>query len=277
MIDLSSALTTLAYGWRLLRRDGVALGFTSHDRNVRIGDLLYRAAPGLVPGGVTWGGADAAGGLDIDGVLSSGAITADDLDAGRWDGAALRLFLYDWSDPDAGTLRLSDGWLGAVHYDRSAGGGGQFRAELRDWTQILTAPVVPMTSPGCRADFGDADCGMPLPRFVWRASAQVVEGAWVTVTGDASLPPLDRFVHGRLRWLGGPNGGLVQPLFAADNGALILDQPPAFAVETGTRVLLTEGCDRDFATCAERFANAVNFRGEPHLPGMDLLTRYPGG
>ena len=30
------------------------------------------------------------------------------------------------------------------------------------------------------------------------------------------------------------------------------------------------------ATCAGRFANAVNFRGEPHLPGMDLLTRYPG-
>ncbi|HEY6917055.1 MAG TPA: phage BR0599 family protein, partial [Allosphingosinicella sp.] len=44
----------------------------------------------------------------------------------------------------------------------------------------------------------------------------------------------------------------------------------------GDLVEIAEGCDRSFATCRTRFGNAVNFRGEPHLPGMDLLTRYPG-
>jgi uncharacterized phage protein (TIGR02218 family) len=44
----------------------------------------------------------------------------------------------------------------------------------------------------------------------------------------------------------------------------------------GVRVRLTEGCDKRFETCRVRFANSVNFRGEPHLPGNDLLTRYPG-
>ncbi len=43
------------------------------------------------------------------------------------------------------------------------------------------------------------------------------------------------------------------------------------------RIALTEGCDKRFATCRTRFANSENFRGEPHLPGNDLLTRYPGG
>jgi hypothetical protein len=42
-------------------------------------------------------------------------------------------------------------------------------------------------------------------------------------------------------------------------------------------VELTQGCDKRAATCAERFANIANFRGEPHLPGFDLLTRFPGG
>ena len=41
-------------------------------------------------------------------------------------------------------------------------------------------------------------------------------------------------------------------------------------------VAIVEGCDKRLATCSERFVNAANFRGEPHLPGMDLLTRYPG-
>jgi hypothetical protein len=47
-------------------------------------------------------------------------------------------------------------------------------------------------------------------------------------------------------------------------------------VEAGMRALLTQGCDKRLATCSGRFGNAVNFRGEPFLPGMDLLTRYPG-
>ena len=47
-------------------------------------------------------------------------------------------------------------------------------------------------------------------------------------------------------------------------------------VEVGCRIELREGCDKRFETCVSRFANAINFRGEPHLPGNDLLTRYPG-
>jgi hypothetical protein len=47
-------------------------------------------------------------------------------------------------------------------------------------------------------------------------------------------------------------------------------------VDPGTLVLLVEGCDRTIATCRLRFNNAANFRGEPYLPGNDLLTRYPG-
>ena len=55
-----------------------------------------------------------------------------------------------------------------------------------------------------------------------------------------------------------------------------LRAPPRFD-GTGALVELTQGCDKLLATCAGRFGNAVNFRGEPWLPGIDLLTRYPGG
>lgn len=35
-------------------------------------------------------------------------------------------------------------------------------------------------------------------------------------------------------------------------------------------------CDRRWETCRTVFANAVNFRGFPSLPGEDFLTLYPG-
>jgi uncharacterized phage protein (TIGR02218 family) len=64
-------------------------------------------------------------------------------------------------------------------------------------------------------------------------------------------------------------------LSASGNVVEVRDLPKA-SVESGCRVELREGCDKRFETCVSRFANAANFRGEPHLPGNDLLTRYPG-
>jgi uncharacterized phage protein (TIGR02218 family) len=39
--------------------------------------------------------------------------------------------------------------------------------------------------------------------------------------------------------------------------------------------VVTAGCDKRFATCRDRFANTVNFRGFPHIPGNDFIVRYP--
>jgi uncharacterized phage protein (TIGR02218 family) len=38
---------------------------------------------------------------------------------------------------------------------------------------------------------------------------------------------------------------------------------------------ITAGCDKRFSTCRARFANAVNFRGFPHIPGNDFVIGYP--
>jgi len=57
---------------------------------------------------------------------------------------------------------------------------------------------------------------------------------------------------------------------------MTLRQPLTVMPAIGDRVMIREGCDKRFATCRTRFGNSDNFRGEPHLPGVDLLTRYGG-
>ena len=44
-----------------------------------------------------------------------------------------------------------------------------------------------------------------------------------------------------------------------------------FPILSGDACTLQAGCDRTTATCAGRFGNIVNFRGEPFVPGVDLL------
>ena len=49
---LDGELTTLAWCWRVERRDGVAIGLTSHDRDIVIDGLVHRASPGMTPSAI---------------------------------------------------------------------------------------------------------------------------------------------------------------------------------------------------------------------------------
>ena len=52
---LGQPVNTLAFCWRIERRDGVTIGLTSHDRDLMVGGLLYRAAPGMTPSAIRSG------------------------------------------------------------------------------------------------------------------------------------------------------------------------------------------------------------------------------
>lgn len=86
----------------------------------------------------------------------------------------------------------------------------------------------------------------------------------------------DILSYGKLRWLDGANTGLAADIIANSASVVTLARSPHFLVASGATIELIEGCDKRLETCATRFGNAINFRGEPHLPGNDLLTRYPG-
>lgn len=266
---LKRELATIALCWRLERRDGVALGFTTHDRDLAIGGLVYRAAPGMLPSSIARSDGFDLDALDVEGALTSDAITAADLKAGRWDGATVTVFMVDWEAPDGETLPLARGELGEVSIK-----GDAFEAELRGPTAALDRPVVEQTSPECRARFGDKRCRVDLAARMRLARVAAVAGE-NEIEVDASAA-VDAWRYGRLRWLSGANSGLESAVMGSDGGTVVLRDAPAFSPAAGDLVELTEGCDRRLATCVSRFGNAVNFRGEPHLPGMDLLTRYPG-
>ena len=147
---LAQDLAALAFCWRLERRDGVTIGLTSHDRDLVIGGVVYKAAPGLVPSSVTRGIGLEPESMDLKGALTSDAISETDLAAGKWDGAALVLAVTEWTAPGTLWLELMRGELGAVEQQ-----GEAFSVELSGPAAALSKPVAPETSPGCRARLGD--------------------------------------------------------------------------------------------------------------------------
>jgi uncharacterized phage protein (TIGR02218 family) len=267
---LGRELATIALCWRLERRDGVTLGFTTHDRDLERDGLVYRAAPGMLPSAIGVSDGFDADSVDIKGALTSDSIKGADLAAGRWDGASVRIFMVDWEAPEGEIFQVARGELGEVSVEGTA-----FEAELRGPTALLDAQVVEQTSPECRAGLGDKRCRVDmakrtrLTRIAAIAAEDVVEVEAAEAAGNAHG-------GGRLRWIGGANSGLACAILRSEDATLALNEPPPAPPAIGDLVEIEEGCDKMLATCSGRFGNAANFRGEPHLPGMDLLTRYPG-
>ena len=81
--------TTLCRCWRLTRRDGAALGFTDHDRDLAFGGTAFAARSGLEAADATAELGFAVGGGEVSGALTSDAIAEADVAAGVYDAATV--------------------------------------------------------------------------------------------------------------------------------------------------------------------------------------------
>jgi len=267
-IWFSQSLETVATYWRVSRRDGVAIGFTTHDNDLWFDGLLHRTAPGMVPSAIRRSADFEPDSAEVEGALSHDSISAVDLAAGRFDGAQVAIGLVDWETLDRHVLYR--GAIGSVIEE-----AGKFTAQLASRKAELQRDPVPRTSPTCRAAFCGPGCSLSAARFTHAAVLTGSDLAANTITIDAGTVDPAALVGGVLRWIDGPLTGVSADIIGLTDGALVLGSPLDQILEPGLRLTLREGCDRTLETCASRFANAINFQGEPFLPGNDLIARYP--
>jgi len=210
--------------------------------------------------------------MDVAGLIRSDRVTTADLLAGRYDGAELTLFLVNWASLSDGTLTLARGWWGAVTLI-----DGEWRAEYRSLAQRLQQYVVEITSATCRVvQLGDRRCKVNLAPFQFsRTVTAVADNRNFTFGADSHASGY--FAAGRVIWTSGANAGLSQEIKrnTPSGGAqgIELQMAAPFPVSIGDVATLEAGCDRRLATCRDRFNNVINFRGEPSVPGSEVLKR----
>ena len=171
---LDSGVTTLCRCWIVRRRDGVVQGFTDHDQDIVLDGVTCRAGTGLSGSEATEQLGLAVQGSEVSGALADDALGEADLAAGRYDAAAIEVFLVDWSDPALKVL-LMNGALGEVRRE-----GAAFAAELRSLTHRLAEDSGRLYTATCNADLGDARCTVDLTNPAFRGS-----GAVATLAGAA--------------------------------------------------------------------------------------------
>jgi uncharacterized phage protein (TIGR02218 family) len=272
---LDSGVTTLCRCWIITRNDGVTQGFTEHDEDVVLGDVTCRAGSGLTGSEATAKLGMAVDGSEMSGALSDDSLNEDDLAAGRYDAAGVELWLVDWSEPNLRVL-LAKGSLGEVRREGTA-----FAAEMRGLSQRLAENSGRLFTATCAADLGDARCTVDLTNAAYHGSGTVLALSAVSAFTASGLEAFDDgwFTGGKFTFTGGGNAGLAMEVKIHGNSAgavsFTLWQAMAQPIATGDTFTVTAGCDKRFATCHDRFNNAVNFRGFSHIPGNDFVISYP--
>ena len=258
-----------------MRGDGVVLGFTDHDEALTFDGTDFVPAHGLDGGEVAHKLGPQTDTSEVVGILHSAAITEDEILLGRYDGAVVETWRVNWRDVAQRHLQRRSSIGEIVRED------GAFRAELRSAQQTLNQPRGRLYQALCDASVGDVRCGVNLEDAAFKAVANVVDVMDRYRLEVGGMAGFDEgwFGFGRAQWQSGKRSGVADQSVshARTGGADVL----GFAVPVGDWVVpgdaLTAhaGCDRRFATCGEKFANAVNFRGFPHIPGNDFVLRYP--
>jgi len=272
---LQTGHTTLARCWVVTRRDGKVLGFTDHDRDLAFEGISFRASTGMSARALQQTSGLAVDNTEAMGVLSSAAITEEDIEAGRYDGAKVRAWLVNWAEPDQRVLQFN-GSIGEI-----SRGDGEFNAELRGQTEALNQPQGRVYQAPCSAVLGDGNCrfSFDLPGYVAEVPVEVVEEGRVFRFADLTGFDHRWFERGRLQVLSGAAQDLVgmiknDRLSGTERVVELWDRLRS-PIETGDMIRLEAGCDKRAETCRLKFNNFLNFRGFPHIPGEDWLTAYP--
>ncbi len=147
---------TLAACWLIVRRDGVLKAYTEFDQDllVNLGDgnglVTYIAAAGFDRTAIKSTNTMAVANLNVIGLFDPDEITRNDVIAGKYDMAEVKIFMVNWTNLSQGIIRFHRGHLGQIAMKETS-----FEAELRGLLQRYSDELLPVYTSGCRADLGD--------------------------------------------------------------------------------------------------------------------------
>lgn len=270
---LARETTTLCECWIVRRADDTVLGFTNHDRDLTVAGVACRAVSALDGSQSVEEVGLSSDSQDVVGVLSSVDITENDIVAGRFDNARIETWLVNWCAPEQ-AVHLRTAILGEITRE-----DGTFRAELRGLTSLLDKRKGRSYGRLCDAGLGDNRCRFNVNQgnFTLQASVGNIISQTVFHWSGPASPGKNWFSGGTLTWTSGENSGLTSRIASHGTGLsteLALWERPPFEIQPGDGFQMQAGCDRTFITCREKFDNALNFQGFPHVPGGDFAVTY---
>jgi uncharacterized phage protein (TIGR02218 family) len=265
---LASEVTTIATCYKITRKDNTVMCFTSLDKNIEYEGVTYISSSGFDRNEITSSLSFKEENKVLESILISEYIKEQDLLTGKYDNAEIEIFIVNYEDLTAGKMILFKGFFGKVSYKDD-----KFNVELYNLSSKLDATIGNFYTPTCRAKFCDDKCGLIEANYIFLGAINTVVSNSEFYCDDYAikLKEAGYFNYGYVTFTSGNNNGISMEIKSFSGGNIVLMMDMNFTISVGDTFTIVVGCDKKFYTCKNKFSNIVNFRGEPHVPGMGYL------
>lgn len=273
---LNGEVTTLCNCWQIELADATIMGFTDHDRDVELNEILHEAASGFESSEIEDSLGISTDEHEIAGALQSNKITAEDIYARKYDGALVKHFVVNWSNPLEYSL-MRTLIMGDISQSDTV-----FRASVKSQTSLLDQTKNRRYQKLCSAQLGDGDCKVVLENDLKKTGiVRKISNTQILEVGGLANYSAGWFRSGELKFVSGNNAGVkvkiaehIAPLDGGSNCILHLWQPLPNEIAIDDTIEIIPGCDKHFSTCKIKFSNGENFRGFPHMPDAEYAMSY---
>jgi uncharacterized phage protein (TIGR02218 family) len=224
---------------------------------------VYESASGYDFSSVIVETAFSASAIDLEGFITTGGVTREQIAAGLFDGAECFLFATDFLTPVEDDEPLMKSTLGKTTLDDD-----RFTIEDMSIVDKLNQTVGWTHSAQCPNDFGGQEhggCGVNLAAITVTGAVTSV-GSVLQFTDSSRAEDADYFAWGWITFTSGSNTGLraikVRDYAA---GVFTLYDPPYFPIAAGVTYSAVPGCRKRLVDC-QRHNNVVRFGGDLYVP-----------
>lgn len=267
--------TSTCFLVKLVTKKNEVLGFATADRNVRFDDgagfVTYKAYQELRPQKFQ---EDSTFDVDNTELLGWFSQAVENMVVtGQFDFAELTVYRVNYLRLDRGAEVMAYGTVGEVSFSKST--NGNRKVEFRSLLQQLKQTVNQLYSLTCRADFGDARCGMPL---AWETATVSAVGSdpYADITLSGLVRADGYFDLGVLEVLSGPNAGAeIEVESWLSSGVVRLTFLAPFAFVGGESVRIRRDCNKTATACIA-YGNIARMRAEHMTPVQDQGVMVPG-
>lgn len=259
--------------WKITLKDNTVIGFTTNNENFSYDGVEYNSFSGDDIKNIKSNLDIEEDSFEFSNIISSNLILENDILAGKYDNAKIEIFLLDIQNQNNGKVVLLTGTISDIECK-----GDMFTAKVKGLKDEINKTIGELYSPLCRCGFCDTKCGLDKANFTFLATiTNVLNDVSFTTNNEAILNQSNGyFDNGIIEFTSGDNNGQKMEIKQHANGTFILSLNLPQELKIGDAFKITAGCNKQFSTCCSKFNNAINFRGEPHLPGMEILLKVMG-
>lgn len=245
-------------------------GYTNYSEDLIIKELRYKSDKIINNSSFEQNNDFSENNYEFSLIFDEEEISKQQILAGELDNAYIEVFLINACELSAGKIVINSGYINNIKLKDDL-----FIIETSGISKKLNKEIIQLYSPFCRAVFGDKKCKINQAKYSFETQVEEV----INFNQIKILPftvQSSNLINAEIKFLSGRNSSNTNKIKQVEKTMVFLQNNVQKVVHKGDKLLITPNCDKNFTTCCNIYNNAINFRGEPNIPGIDEILKTAG-